>query len=75
MRVTFDPTADAAYIYLSESSSAEFGYSYNCDPVEAKAMINLDFDRDGRLIGIEVLGAQAHLPADVIARAERLGST
>lgn len=35
-------------------------------------MINLDFDEEGRLIGIEVLAATARLPQYVPRSAERL---
>ncbi|MGW3094355.1 DUF2283 domain-containing protein [Streptomyces sp. NPDC001102] len=35
-------------------------------------MINLDFDEQGRLIGIEVLAASSKLPAYMLQSAERL---
>jgi len=38
---------------------------YACDPVEVGGMINLDFNAEGRLIGIEVLGASARLPSEL----------
>jgi uncharacterized protein YuzE len=31
--------------------------TYPCDPMVVNGEINLDFDRDGRLVGVEVLGA------------------
>jgi len=35
---------------------------YPCDPVEVGGMINLDFDENGRLVGVEVLAASSKLP-------------
>jgi uncharacterized protein YuzE len=35
-------------------------------------MINLDFDDQGRLIGIEVLDASSKLPKQLLSAAERL---
>ena len=66
MRVTFDEEADAAYIYLIENS---------IKPLETvlvdgilPEMINMDFDADGRLVGIEVLNARRVLPGEFLAR-------
>jgi uncharacterized protein YuzE len=66
MRVTYDRDADAAYIYLRE---IEAGGSKQQCPVNcewATGMIVLDIDREGRLIGIEVIGAQNGLPHEVL---------
>ena len=46
--------------------------TYPCDPVDVDGMINLDFDEQGRLIGIEVLGARSKLPEYLLRTAERL---
>lgn len=32
-------------------------------------MIMLDYDKDGRIVGLEVLGARAHLPKDLLSQA------
>ncbi len=70
MKVTYDPKSDAAYIYLATRiEPGGVKSTYACDPAETGAEINLDFDSDGRLIGIEVLGASRKLPADVIREA------
>lgn len=45
---------------------------YPCDPVDVGGMINLDFDEDSRLVGIEVLDARSKLPSSVLADAERI---
>jgi uncharacterized protein YuzE len=71
MRVTYDRRADAAYIYLRE---IEVGGSKQQCPVEcdsARGMIVLDIDGEGRLIGIEVLGAQNGLPHELLELAAK----
>jgi uncharacterized protein YuzE len=54
MRVTYDPSVQAGYIYLIDTVDA--GFVKQSVPVtECDGNIVLDFDADGRLIGIEVL--------------------
>lgn len=73
MIVTFDPSADAAYIQLAPRIDAGgVSRTYPCDPLEVEGMINLDFDADGRLIGIEVLGATSKSPPELLAAAREL---
>ncbi|MFD9484170.1 DUF2283 domain-containing protein [Streptomyces sp. NPDC059991] len=73
VRVTYDKTVDAAYVYLTEPQArVESARMYPCDPVNADAMINLDFDEQGRLIGIEVLAASSKLPEYLLQDAERI---
>ncbi|MGW6966400.1 DUF2283 domain-containing protein [Streptomyces zaomyceticus] len=73
VRVTYDKVADAAYVYLTEPQALlKSARMYACDPVDSDAMINLDFDEQGRLIGIEVLAASSTLPEYLLMSAERL---
>ena len=72
VRVTYDPSVDAAYIYLREIGAGDAAYQVPVEAEEAAGEIILDLDRDGRLIGIEVLGATATLPPAVLEQAERL---
>jgi uncharacterized protein YuzE len=66
LKITYDRDADAAYIQLAtEIGVGGVAKTYPCDPVEA-GMINLDFDSNGRLVGVEVLGARRLLPADLL---------
>ena len=58
---TFDSDADAAYIYLA-SPIADGAVKRTITADTDHGMINLDLDGDGRLIGIEILGADRHLP-------------
>lgn len=73
VRVTYDKTVDAAYVSFTEPQArAKSARVYPCDPVDVDAMINLDFDEQGRLIGIEVLAASSKLPEYLLQSAERL---
>ncbi|MFF3946880.1 DUF2283 domain-containing protein [Streptomyces sp. NPDC001902] len=73
VRVTYDKTANAAYVYLTEPQArVKSARVYPCNPVDVDGMINLDFDEQGRLIGIEVLAASSKLPAYLLQSAERL---
>lgn len=67
MRVTFDKASDAAYIYLREIEPGGAKHQCAVECNEATGMIVLDLDTDGRLIGIEVIGATAGLPPEVLA--------
>jgi len=53
MRITYDPEADAVYIYLLEGK-------HECRVVRLTDDIALDFTEGEKLVGIEVLGA-SHL--------------
>ena len=66
MRIEYDKGADAAYLYLVPIEPGGAKKTYSCDPDEVGGMINLDFDGEGRLIGIEVLDASHLLPERVL---------
>jgi uncharacterized protein YuzE len=70
MKITYDREANAAYIYLVPIANGGVAQTYPCDPVEVNGMINLDFDREGRLLGIEVLDASHKLPKAVLDAAQ-----
>ena len=70
MKVSYDESVDAAYIKLQgETDATPFGFTYCCDPAAVDGQINLDFDQDGRLIGIEVLFASVKLPLHLLSSA------
>jgi uncharacterized protein YuzE len=71
MRVTYDGSVDAAYIYLVPIQAGDVDATVTGE--DEAGSVNLDFDRDGRLLGIEVLAASRWLPREVIERAERIG--
>ena len=64
-----------AYIYLTEpgdSNRVAYTEPLIVDlPSGARRLINLDFDAGDRLVGIEVDGASAGLPASLLAAAQR----
>jgi uncharacterized protein YuzE len=71
LKVRYDLGGDAAYIYLR---AIEPGGAVHQEIVggAGKGNVILDFDREGRLIGIEVLDASTLLPAAVISGATRI---
>jgi uncharacterized protein YuzE len=67
MRVEYDAEVDAAYIYLADVEPGSVS-----DTVEGEGMaegVNLDFDAEGKLIGIEVLDASARLSEELLEQA------
>ncbi|MFW3470212.1 DUF2283 domain-containing protein [Streptomyces microflavus] len=73
VRVTYDKTVNAAYVYLTEPQArVKSARTYPCDPVDVDGMISLDFDEHGHLIGIEVLAASLKLSEYLLQSAERL---
>jgi uncharacterized protein YuzE len=76
MKITYDKSVDAAYIYLGGEGENKPGWvkkTYSCDPQEAGGMINLDFDSEGRLGGIEILDASKKLSKEVLDSATIIG--
>jgi len=57
MRITYDPEGDAAYFYISIKIDLPETRQVDSD-------INLDFDANDRLVGIEVLDASKRLDLD-----------
>ena len=65
---TYDPDADASYIYLASdraSGDAVRQQHVHCDGSDGQVI--LDYDRDGRLLGIELLGASSLLRASALS--------
>jgi len=72
MKITYDKKADAAYIYLAEIPPGGVSFTYSCDPIEIKGMINLDFNGDNQLIGIEIMDASRKLSKKIIESANKI---
>ena len=67
MMTTFDVEADAVYIYLAEEISVgEVTRTVVVEDQRVAGMVNLDFDHDGRLVGVEVVGAMDVLPQSLL---------
>jgi uncharacterized protein YuzE len=64
LEIKYDGDADAAYIYLTADRERRAARTVSVvDPFFA-----LDFDEDGRAIGIEVLDASVRLPSELLDR-------
>lgn len=62
MKITYDKLADAVYIYLTYTKNQ----TTNTDSFEIKKIIpfgdiNIDFDKNNLIVGIEILEASRHL--------------
>lgn len=62
IRFHYDSATDAAYLRFSSERVVE--------SEEVAPGIVLDFDAQGRMVGMEVLQAREHLPADVLVAAD-----
>ena len=70
MKVRYERGTDSAYIYIADRiGRGGVAKRYPCDPIEVDGMINLDFDAEGRLIGLEVLSASLKLPKEAFRKA------
>lgn len=61
MRTEFDKEADAAYIYFKEIGNGEVA-----ETISLNDSVNIDLDKDGKVLGIEILDASEHLPSSAI---------
>lgn len=61
MRMTYDPSADALYVYISDGEVTETR--------EVAPDVNLDLDAAGAAVGIEILGASARPGSNPMAMA------
>ncbi len=72
MRITYDPDADAACIYLTGERLSRGRTTIPAAPPEGvQAFIALDWKGD-RLVGIEILDASSRLHPDLLEEAEIL---
>jgi uncharacterized protein YuzE len=69
MRITFDKNANAVEIQLTKDRDYS-NFVYPCDPREIGGMINLDFNKEGKLIGIEIMDATKFVPKEILDNAE-----
>jgi uncharacterized protein YuzE len=72
MKITYDKEVDAAYIYLKEIMPGGVAKTHCCNSDEVDGMINLDFNSEGILLGIEVINASKKLPEELLCNAELL---
>ena len=70
MQFSYDAEVDAAYLNLVDRELQPGEAAQQSDIIatpEGAGSLILDFDANGRLLGIEVLSARAVLPAEVFA--------
>ena len=66
MRLEYDKEADAGYIYLVD----EIKDGEAVKTIELDSNIILDFNKDGKLLGIEVLDASKVLNKDILLKSQ-----
>jgi uncharacterized protein YuzE len=77
MRASFSTAIDMAYIYLTavgDAHSVKHTEPLIIDLPGGSQWLNLDFDAEGRLLGIEVARAATALPGSLLEAADRPGS-
>ena len=72
MRMTYDAKADSAYLYLGPIGKGEVTGSQHILADNSPSEINLDFDADGKLLGIEILLASKILKRELLQIASQL---
>ena len=67
-KITYDELADAAYIYfqLPEPLDGTVAKTHCCDPEEIWGMINIYFDKNGKIFWIELIPASLYLPDEML---------
>jgi uncharacterized protein YuzE len=71
MRVRYDPEVDAAYVAFRHIEAGEAVENLVIGR-RGKGKIVLDFNKAGTLLGVEIIGAIALAPAELLAEAEQL---
>jgi uncharacterized protein YuzE len=70
VRITYDPAADAVYIYLTGQPLPPGRTTIQAStPPGVEAFVALDWEND-RLVGLEILDASARLHQDLFDEAE-----
>ncbi len=58
LRVTYDPEADAAYVYLTDHiADGGVAYTASVDAPDLRDGVHVDVNHAGEVVGIELLGA------------------
>ncbi len=72
MKINYDKQADAAYIIIVDHiQDGEAAIQlHSIETPGGKGEITLDFDRNGKLLGLEILRAEKVLHPEVLARTE-----
>ena len=72
IRITYDPEADAAYIYFRERKFSGEGYVTELKDSKERICIIADADAEHKVMGLEFLCASKVLPKELLDQAERI---
>ena len=72
LKSTYSHAANAYMLYLAPIGPGEIALTHWVDRDDVPADIMLHFDKQRRLIGVEVQGASTALPREVIDSAEQI---
>ena len=61
MKVTFDKEGDSAYIHFCDISPGQVKKT-----TQLNNQFNVDFDSEGKILGMEILDARKNLPAKML---------
>mgnify|MGYP001586948508 CR=1 FL=1 len=61
MKIEIDKEADAAYIYFKEIKAGEVS-----ETISLNKNINVDLDKEGKTLGIEILDVSKQIPKDFL---------
>jgi uncharacterized protein YuzE len=75
VRITYDPVADAVFIYLVEIGPGEVERNAFFDREMEMGAVSAAFNRKGQLVGIEVLGQEDSCPKSPWTRLSASTST
>lgn len=67
MKLEYDKEADAAYIYFKDISDGEV-----VSTISLNNSVNVDLDKEGKTLGIEILDASKNLPKDTVEKAQEM---
>ena len=74
-RVTYDPEADAAYLYLTKNSEPPVRQISGIALPDMLGEVEMDLASSGRIIGIEFVNASEILPKELINRMQESASS
>jgi len=69
MRMVYDPESDHAYLHLT-NGKADNTFTFSEEEFRPLWGVNLDFDGEGHLIGIEFERASQMLPRELLDEAD-----
>ncbi|TFC96734.1 MULTISPECIES: DUF2283 domain-containing protein [Cryobacterium] len=72
-RGSYDRSADAAYFNISPRIKAGEAVRQDVHEIDGRGEVILDFDKDGKLPGVEILGATSLLRPSTLKQVKRIG--